>query len=388
MTPVVRTPLFSSSTGIWLIRLFLGVVVTSLCYSSVAVSQELQATDSLGSVAGADAFGRIVDAARSDDGSIAVAQAGVGGVWVFSPNRELQVIGRDGQGPAEFTFPSYLHWRNGDLQVVDIRSRKIVTFGPDGRHIETTTIPPATTPGYQVYAQLADGSIVSAPGLSARFEGRTWPLIVYDPVNDAVEHVGVAHRRRVNATAILPSGQMLVLLHPMPNFTRTAVSPGGRFFGTADEAEAHRSAEGEARIRIAIYDTRGEASNFVVAVPTEPATRSDLLDRLSNLIAGYSEILPRDAVERSLIEGIPLPERLPALSRFMLDDRGNAWVGSEVAGRAAIWRVYNRGGDQIAVYRVPERMTLKKVYDGEALAIGWDEYVGGRIYVLPYGLPR
>ncbi|MDH3495909.1 MAG: 6-bladed beta-propeller [Gemmatimonadota bacterium] len=91
-----------------------------------------------------DAFGRVTDAVFLESGAIAIADAILAQVVVFSQDaRWVRSIGRSGDGPGEFRLPAVLAAGADDsLLVWDARTRTISFFDAQGKYVRSFRTPP------------------------------------------------------------------------------------------------------------------------------------------------------------------------------------------------------------------------------------------------------
>jgi hypothetical protein len=174
---------------------------------------------------------------------------------------------------------------------------------------------------------------------------------------------------------------MFTFQHPLPNFTRTALSPDGRFFAVADEREGRDGSE----IQFTLYDDTGkELGRTTVSVETEPASEDDVLAGVGEMIERLAEAndLPFASVRSSILDALQMPDRLPALTSFLLDNAGGLWVGSIGKSRSVVWRAWSIEGDLLRTWIAEPNLEVKQIHDGGALAIRRDDVRGWRVVFL------
>ncbi len=349
---------------------------------SIDAPARLFAVDSLGSIDGDDSFGLIVDVALSPAGSLAVSQYGLGEVWVFDAQGRRHVVGRSGGGPGEFGSVPHVAWRGDTLLVVDGLGSRISLMASDGRYLRGhATVPRAAAARYGPVGYLRSGLTVAAPRTTSSSTPEPKPILLVGTDGQILDTLGKARHRRVSADAALPNGGGFVFLNPLANYTRTEVSPDGRYFGTADELEGPDGSE----LRFVLYDDTGnELGRTAVDVETDPASDEDVLERVSNIVESLSKDLPVASVRKSILEAVQAPDRLPALSRFLVDNAGNLWVGSIVKGGRVFWRAWSIEGDLVRTWIADPDLELKQIHDGGAVAVRRDDVRGWRVvFVRP-----
>ena len=244
---------------------------------SIDAPARLFAVDSLGSTDGDDSFGLIVDVALSPEGSLAVSQYGMGEVWVFDAQGRRRVVGRSGGGPGEFGSVPRVAWRGDTLLVVEGVPSRVSLMATDGRYLRGhATVPRSTAARYGPVGYLRSGLTVAAPRTTSSSTPEPNPILLVGTDGQILDSLGEARHRRVSADAALPNGRGFVFLNPLANYTRTELSPDGRYFGTADELEGPDGSE----LRFVLYDDTGnELGRTAVGVETDPALDDDVLER-------------------------------------------------------------------------------------------------------------
>ena len=356
------------------------IIVLALLPGSLNAQERLFATDSVGSTEGDGSFGLIVDIAVSLEGALAVAQVGLGAVWVFDAEGKRQVVGRSGEGPGEFGFVSSVAWRGDTLVVVEGRRSRVSVMASDGRYLRShTTISSLTAGRYGPVGYLRSGLTVVAPLVTASSTATAKPILLVGTDDQIVDSLGEVRHRRVAALATLASGMMFSFQHPLPNYTRAALSPDGRYFATADEREGRDGSE----LQFTLYDDTGEEpGRTTVNLETEPTSNDDVLERVGSIIEDLSEDLPVASVRRSILDAVQRPDRLPALSSFLLDNGRNLWVGSIGKGGGVVWRAWSIEGDLVRMWIVEPGLDVRQIDDGGAVALRRDDIAGWRVIFL------
>lgn len=356
------------------------IIVLVLVPGSLDAQERLLAIDSVGSTDGDDSFGLIVDIAVSPEGILAVSQVGMGEVWVFDAEGKRQVVGRSGEGPGEFGFVSALAWRRDTLVVVESQRSRVSLMTRDGRYLRGhTTIASLAAVRYGPVGYLRSGLTVAAPRVSSSSTAAAKPLLLVGADDQRVDSLGEVRHRRVSATARLPSGGLFSFLHPMANYTRTALSPDGRYFATADEREGRDGSE----LQFVLYNDSGnELGRTTVNLETDPLTDDDVLDRVGDLIEDLSKDLPVASVRSSILDAVQRPDRFPVLSRFVLDNAENLWVGSIGKGGTVVWRAWSIEGDLVRTWILEPGLDVKQIHDGGAVAVRRDNVAGWRVIFL------
>ena len=232
---------------------------------------------------------------------------------------------------------------------------------------------------YRPMGYLRSGFTMGVPQLTASVTGTTNPILLAGPDDEVVNSIGKILHRRITVDATLASGMMVTFRHPLPNFTRVAVSPNGRYFATADEREGRDGSE----IDFTLYaDSGAELGQITKSFETSPTSEEDVLDRIGDLVGDLSRDLPVASVRNSILNAIQPPDRFPALSSFLLDDAGRLWVGSVAKGGVVIWRAWSVEGDLVETWIVEPGLDVRQIHDGGASAIRRDDVAGWRVVFL------
>lgn len=252
------------------------------------------------------------------DGRVVVQDNGTSRLLVFdSSGRRVNAIGRQGQGPGEFTGMWGTYRCGGDTLVVN-QGRMIGVFGPDGAFAARQMIdrPPGTYPGGingvsgDCGAILLDGRKPVEPRSGIfQSEARLWwwsrQTARWDTV---VRFLGMDHSRIVvagrPAAAPLPFGRTPVW----------AVSGDRVYFGPSDRPEIH------------VYHPTGRLERLIRwDQPVSDVTDADRT-AYEKRRQGYLERHPEEAIVYLPLADYPVPRRKPVYSNLLLDDAGRLWA--------------------------------------------------------------
>lgn len=341
----------------------------------------------LGSVSGPDRLFRVEDATRLSDGRVVVANAGTAQLLVFAPDgRLLRSLGGEGQGPGEFTgkgrgLSDVTRGAGDTLRAFDVWNRRVSVFHPrEGFVRSVELVPPEDSPAGLVSPAgwLADG----------RFVGRT--LV---PGDRGPELEGRRRRSRERLVLFGRDGGLRDTLGVFPGReTRVLASGVDRSGGTFDvragevpfrlDLAVHA---GEDRIAVApteryqvrLYDREGDLVRLVRRPDAErrPVTARQREAWIEARLAEADDPAERRRARREL-EGLSYPERMPALSRVVLDAGDRLWVREHrppTASGPAPWSVYDRRGRLLGRVAVPAALEPYEIGDGYVLGLHEDE---------------
>jgi len=95
---------------------------------------------------------RTSDFQLGDDGFFYVVDFGDQRIAVFDADGEYRnSIGREGEGPGEFRYPSLLWIRDGQIAVFDSNMSRTLLFKTDGTYLESYSLPLVGYNAYQLY---------------------------------------------------------------------------------------------------------------------------------------------------------------------------------------------------------------------------------------------
>lgn len=131
----------------------------------------ITAADTIGAEMGegSDVFAFVVEAAYTNEGNIAVLDAGKIALSVFAPSgEELFSAGRKGSGPGEYQMPFGMAVLDGGFAVSDISGAKIIRYDHTGSYLSEITgffpIPPVRIEGYSGMSFLAADIFMNMEG--------------------------------------------------------------------------------------------------------------------------------------------------------------------------------------------------------------------------------
>lgn len=333
-------------------------------------------------------FDQVWGAARFEDGTLVVANAGDGTLRYFdSTGTHLYSAGGIGAGPAEFTA-LFGFSRVGDNvaghQYAQLPSK---VFDRQGNFLRAMTPPNVGFPSTPI-GVFDDGSlfIVTWP------QGRT---IRGDVFVDSAHYIRMTHDfARTDTVALLPAVrfvaiQLRVTRQGVPQQfaprSATAVAEGEWYYGWPQEYELRR------------YDRNGTLQRIMRRAwePT-PVTSDDVQryrDESLNRGAG-EEVPPQIRTQRlAILDGMMYPEHHPAFDRIMLDRAQNLWVerndptNPREAGWGSMresptnWDVFDQEGTWLGQVDLPARFWVWEIGDRYVAGVSKDDVDVERVAV-------
>lgn len=349
----------------------------------------------------AEDFDSVASVQPLASGRLMVSDIGGRQVYLVDPARdERRAVGRQGQGPGEYQFPSdLLAWRGDSLLLVDRASRRLLVITPDGKMGRTLGFPDglgglpdargADRAG-RVYFQASP--FRGEPGASA-FNGAlpdTVPILRWDPASGKVDTLG---RVRVPAMKMQVSGgenARMVMMRSQPYAPADGwvVSERG-LVGVVREGDYHVEWLGGDR------PVRGAAVRYD-RVRVGPAEKESLLATMRNprnrivvTEGGPGRGAPEARPPEPSASELEWPEFLPPFSsRQVLAAPGNRlWVPrSQPAGTPGrVYDVFDQTGARVAVASLPAAHRVIGFAPGVVLATRTD--ADGLQYLLAFRHP-
>jgi len=312
-------------------------------------------------------------AVRFDAGRVAVADGGGLRVRFFEsdgsaaqPGGGPREVGRDGEGPGEFRHLSaMMRWPGDSLLVWDRQLRRLSIFdhqGGLGRTFDlevTERVPFAQPRGVFGDASILGSGFSQTPPGGPEGGRQRYPSPTYrfGPEGDLREELGLAFAPESYFEMV--RGGFTVLPVLFPRATRLVAGPDVLVEAASDHFQLQiRTPEGELLRMIRVG---GELPRITDRM------RQELIEvQMDEGVAGA-----RDPGEvRTALEGMPVPERLPAFDRLAVDRLGYIWVElyPEIPGSTSRWVVFGPDGEVAGQIELPRRF--------EPLEIGSDYMVG------------
>jgi hypothetical protein len=280
----------------------------------------------------------VTSAATLPGGGIAVADGGTNRIDVFDDSgRRVRTLGREGRGPGEFTYPSWIGLRGDTLRVWDMVQARLTLFDTAGAVIRTE--PPVTDLGSfpRVAGAFEDGPLLLLGAASEQWRAgafRDSLLLIRANLAQATrdtlgrvpgdEQFGSrSSDGRTSETTTLPFGRRTVV----------AVRGDRTYVGTGDTPEIKSTADGNAWSRAA-----------AVPAARRRISRKDVDEYWARLITRDA----RAGSGRRRPEGLTYPAEYPFYADLVIAVNGDLWVAipprpSEWS-QGTRWMVFGSGG--------------------------------------------
>jgi hypothetical protein len=305
------------------------------------------------------------------DGGIAVLNAGTPEVLVFTSTGRLQTrFGGPGQGPGEFSRPTFLTVTPGDsVLVTDLLSQRVVVFDRGGRPARTYQLETPSIGELYVFpfGLTEDNLLVTAQGVTPigpnAAAGPVFlpaRVLAYDPegaISEVVERPGISSEFFL----FEQEGRLRSIAPPFRR--RTVIAGGGS--GVALATSLSRS--------ILLLDA-GIGAEVTIPFPgdTPPLSRSVADSALSAWVdsAGSSE---DRILRRRLVADMPSPTTPPVLDDLQFDLLGRLWVAASGpnGGRDSKWYVIDEQS-AIGFIELPRSVQVMEIGQDYVLGIEAD----------------
>ena len=342
------------------------------------------ATVRIGTVSGAEEtlLSRARGSFRLSDGHIVVLDDDTSVRMYDETGVFVRAIGREGEGPGEFSYVSDA-WRFGgdSIATFDYEQRIVSRFSPDGEFVRSSRLMGGFVYGF--FGELGDGSLLAAElvrGNRTEEGGLTddaFTLVRYHPDGAVADTLGTGAGFQRSETGPTPFS---VGIRRAVTDTRLYLSRG--------EAHSFRGLDGTGALRSVI---RWDGPDRTITDADLDIVREGLRDRyegdeLANRLRAF--------------EAEPHPAEKPAYSSLLVDELGFFWVrrydvardnfwtgrGYTGTGGAGEWWVFDPDGVWLGSVDVPEALDVNSIGADWVMGVERDDYDVPQVVV--YALAR
>lgn len=306
-------------------------------------------------------FDGVADALRFPDGSVVVAEFGSREIRRFGPDGQvLWVMGREGEGPGEFSRIRNLSRFRGDsllvfdfwigrATVLDERGQLGRTFrlGVTGRSDRVYPVNDSTLLAvlFSLQALERGAGLVRMPE----------PMVRVRPDGAVVDTIAVLAG---GESFMVPEGEVRPLFGRRGS--QVAVAGGAIYFGTADRMEFSIHAEDGRLLRLV------RAPGFDLSLSSSQIEA----ERATRLTASSPPWL------RSVVAALPAPPTRPAYALLLADRTGAVWLepfrGTSETGIPIQWQVFDATGEWLGGVTLPDRFRVREFGVDYVLGVGQD----------------
>jgi hypothetical protein len=326
-------------------------------------------------VAAGDSFqelDRVVSPFLLPDGRLVVPSRGHNSIRVFSSTGEyVTTLGRQGEGPGEFTALLGA-WARGDtIEALDLRLMRITRFLPNDS-LEVVSLRSDRLREMSIGGPAPDGWFAGGIGVSGYDrDDRRDEMIVHRFARSGT------NQGRMSSAPGMYRIETPVIGGPGPMSPKAAVEVvGGRLF----VAETLTP-------RIEVFDGTGALATTVSWVPAPTMLPEEARAAVVDSLVARADPDQAAAVRQEW-ESFPIPERLSVFWAFIVDDEGFIWVRPYEplkhasafvgflggGGPGGSWTILSPEGTELGTVQVPEDLEPMRITTDEVVGIARDEY--------------
>jgi len=262
-------------------------------------------------------FERPTSVVCDDDENIYVLDSDANNIKKFdSSGRFIKTIGREGQGPGEFSNPYYLTYAKDRLVVWDLTNRRLCAFTPDGKFIKSSNIP-YDQGSVRKLRPLPTGEILVEKEQTFRREPDKPQVCTIDLYSRDLEYLRTIYERSLWRKKYVRTREFGIstLYFPYSPDVRWDVSPEGKIIiGFSD------------RYELEVYGKDGKKlqtfSHAYEPVRVTEKDRKKYFDSIEFYRAGVKLKETPEYVSKET----QFPKNMPAFDNVLIDSEGNVLV--------------------------------------------------------------
>jgi len=308
-------------------------------------------------------FFLVNDVRRLGDGRVVVVDEGADEIRAYSSDGAfLTSVGRNGEGPGEFSRPwSAQPFRADSLVVWDFWLRRITVLDAGLRLGRVATLPPSPLRPRQALFWLGDSTFVGIQTTTDAFEGLGY---YRDPLNV----IRFAFESEAYDTIVTLAGnegfrwEQGGTRPPFGKRSQVAIRTGSIIAGDAD------------RMEFTVYSRDGTIRQ-IFRVPSYDLsiTRAERKRDLETLIHPDAPPFLHDAVR-----DMPVPETKPAYASIRVDSEGYVWASHYQSygdlDEAQVWEVFSPEGRWMGAVTTPPRFDILTIGKSHVAGLYKDEF--------------
>lgn len=314
-----------------------------------------------------------------DDGQLVVGDGLTKEIRFFdSGGSHLRTVGREGNGPGEFLTLDWMDACGEGIYVMDRRQRRVTSLGLDGELLGTLSL---TEPGSE------RGAYRSGCGPGGRLLIAGWGELPITP-----PATGIAlYRQDAPVWLVDPQGHLLVevgeyisservyTINPLTGGRGDWPHPFGREVVFALDQERLYVGASE-RLQVEVRNHEGDLLRILRGPDVDLSIGPERISAYRSL-----EFARPDSILRGFLEDhdMPMPEGMPAYTRFVVDPMGDLWVErfdwpTEEVNR---WGIFSADGDFRGHLDMPQRVRLMDVARDHVVGVSEDHLGVERVVV-------
>jgi len=338
----------------------------------------------IGEADGAPAYqlGHVWDAVVISDTVVVIADRGTRQVRYFSTRgNHLRTVGGTGDGPGEFRWIDWMGERGDTVVVWDSFAARVTLLRPDGTVARTLRVVAAAHDVHPAVGLLPDGSLVlRVPTPQAEIKKGKW----IEPASYL--RVSTIDGAKVGQVGPLVLGERFTRFEGRNSVTANvifgrrgivATAPSGVLTGTGDHFELTlRHPDGTPVRTIGRRHSPTAASASVIEAYRQQLVNTSDLATIDPMMA---------QVQRRLFAELPHRDTLPAITRALVDGRGNVWMEEFRIDEKATgtWSVFDPGGRWLGQVQTPAGVKVLSISHNAVLGLTKDEDDIEHVVVYP-----
>ena len=295
-------------------------------------------------------------------GNIAVVDGGVRVVIIDSTGGASRTLGAQGRGPGEYLAVRWVLPRGDTIAVWDVRQRRMILYREGGEPLGSIAMTDNTE----------GRTLLPVPG-GWLDEGEMGQHMDTTPARGFILRRGADGVIRDTIVRPYPVPEIGWKIDDPKTGNGSMVNPPALGIAPAWTADAERIVWVSAtRPRVHVHSANGELER-IIELPrrTGPPTEQERDAFIATLADRYGMSSESAARARATTT---FTDSAPAITRVVLDDRGNIWAAGFAATEpfsfvAPTWDVLDGDGRIVRRVEFPERFTLHEVRGGRALGV-------------------
>ena len=327
---------------------------------------------------------RIRGVVRLSDGKVVVGEAGASELRYFGPDgRHVRTVGRQGEGPGEFSALFGIYARGDTVFAYDYRLSRVTLFDSEGELLDDIMLGGESGRPLALYP-FRDGFLGVTwgfpEGLNEDFTYSRRPSVFRVFGSDGVPGEALDElpgEEMVMKAQTDGAAMTTISTRPLMGHALYQAMVGGNFVaGTTD------------RFELRVYDETGRLARLIRAPSRDVPVTRDEWDEVMAAELDDAETASWRSSVLEIAELRPAPDIRPAYGRFVADPEGYLWVAPyrPAPGQAVPWLVVKLDGAIMGDVELPDGFTPLEIGPDYMIGVVRDDF--DIPYVRMYGLTR
>lgn len=332
----------------------------------------------------------VSDLTVGTDGTFYILQPLEQRLRIYDQNGQfLRTVGRPGDGPGEFRFPTNIGWVGDTLWISDGVQLRVTFLDAKGEVLGTSPLAVSSLgPGFlptTAQTLMADGTaivqpLVSSRSLAANDISRA-PLLRTDRIGSVLDTVAWLPLRNQYFSVSNPDASPPWTSYspqPFADPPLWSVTPDRASVILVDVGERSRAELG--KIKVFELTLAGDTIRSADVQYTPVPLTSKMVEEVISMRAehffnvGDGRIASRAAAERMIQDELYVPATLPPVSEVIAASNGSIWLQREsMASDANLWQILGTDGQVEAILSTPPELKILLVTDEHVWGVEYDE---------------